>query len=188
MSIEIDVQQKLNIEDRRKITKPEDVYNLKEVQEIKNALQEHLLLVGLNNANKIRSIRILGIGSQNCVMIPIKDIIRTAMLTTSEKVILVHNHPSGTLNPSKHDIDLTFRSKTMLEALNIEFLDHLIVTEEGYTSIASQKMIKENSQYDKVYYFEIEMLKEENKRLKQELEKIENNRVIENDAEEELEM
>lgn len=188
MSIEITVQQKLNIEDRKQIKKPEDVYNLKEVQEIKNALQEHLLLVGLNNSNNIRCIRILGIGSQNCAMISMKDIIRTAMLTTSEKVILIHNHPAGTLKPSKHDIDLTFRIKTMLEVLNIEFLDHLIVTEEGYTSISSQKMIKENSQYDKVYYFEIEMLKEENKRLKQELEKIVNNKVIEKDEDDELEI
>ena len=65
MSLQVDIQKKPNKTDYRKITKPEDVYNLEEVQEIKDALQEHFLFIGLDRANHVRKISLMGIGTSH---------------------------------------------------------------------------------------------------------------------------
>ena len=61
MGLEIEIQKKLPVEERdiTKVASPNDVYNLKEVQEIKDAVQEHLLFIGLDSKNNIRNVSLL---------------------------------------------------------------------------------------------------------------------------------
>ncbi|MCI8654605.1 MAG: JAB domain-containing protein [Clostridia bacterium] len=79
--------------------------------------------------NNIRNISLLGIGTSNEIIIDSKYIVRTALVTASDKVILVHNHPSNGLTPSNKDIYLTNITNRLLDAYNIQFLDHIIVAE-----------------------------------------------------------
>ena len=75
--MEFKIEQKLprqSLEEKR-IKSPEDIYNLKEVQEIKNAVQEHLLFVGLDNKKNVTNVNILGIGSDNKVQMDVKYIL-----------------------------------------------------------------------------------------------------------------
>ena len=62
---------------------------------------------------------------------------------TSDKVILVHNHPSNSLNPSLQDKEMSNITNQLLKSFNIQFLDHIIVSENSYTSMESLGLIDE---------------------------------------------
>ena len=100
MSLSIEIQKKPKVIEEIKLEKSSEVFALEEVQEIKDAVQEHLLFIGLDRGNNIRNISLLGIGTSNEISIDSKYIVRTALITASDKVILVHNHPSNKLEPS----------------------------------------------------------------------------------------
>ena len=129
MGLSIEIQKKPNKTDTRKIKKPTDVIELNEIKEIQNAMQEHLLLIGLDSANNIRTINLIGVGKSNLVNIDSKYIVRTALVTASERVILVHNHPSNSLEPSKQDKYVTNVVSKLLKVFNIEMLDHIVYKE-----------------------------------------------------------
>jgi DNA repair protein RadC len=98
--------------------------------------QEHFWVVGLNNANKILFIELIALGRQNRVMANPPDVFRMAIYKLALKMILVHNHPSGELIPSQADIAITDRLLKSGELLNVDVLDHLIISEKSYMSFA----------------------------------------------------
>lgn len=114
----------------------------------------------------------LGIGSGTQINIDTKYIVRTALVTGSDKVILVHNHPSNTLEPSKNDKHITNFTRKDLEAFNSELIDHIIVTEKGYISMEKNESINKAYKDEKTEVIEYTFLLEENKKLKEELEKL----------------
>ena len=67
--------------------------------------------------------------------------LKTALEVSATAIILVHNHPSGTLKPSQADKDLTTKLKTAGQSLDIKVLDHLIITENAYFSFADENLI-----------------------------------------------
>ena len=138
MDVDIIEKPKKNISEDIKVSSSTDIVNLKDVQEIRNAIREHLLFIGLDNRNNIRNITLLGIGTSCNVVIDSKEIIRTALYSASNKVILVHNHPSNTLEPSAQDTKFTSNVEELLKMFNIQLVDHIIVTENSYVSIKSQ--------------------------------------------------
>lgn len=186
MSLNIEIQKKPNKTDYRKITKPEDIYNLEEVQEIKDALQEHFLFIGLDRGNNIRKICLTGIGTSAGIYIESKQLIRMALVSASEKVIFVHNHPSNKLEPSSEDKHLTNITGKLMEVFGINMLDHIIVAENGYVSMQSINTIDRNYSDDNFKFMNNAFLIEENNSLKQELELLKNNVVEEEEDEEEI--
>ena len=106
MNIEIQKKPQTDYLKNTKIVETEDVIKLSEVQEIKDAVQEHLLFIGLDRGNNIRTISLIGIGTTSGISINRKDVLRTALLTASDRVILVHNHTSNTLKASHEDKNL----------------------------------------------------------------------------------
>ncbi|MCC9261668.1 MAG: hypothetical protein K8V75_04760, partial [Methanobrevibacter woesei] len=126
MNIEVQKKPPKEFLEDIKVTGTKDVLKLQEVQAIKDALQEHLLFIGLDRGNNIRSINLLGIGTSSGIYINSKDILRTALLTASEKVILVHNHPSNTLKASFEDKHITNVTNKFLNIFSIQLLDHII--------------------------------------------------------------
>lgn len=169
MSISIEIQKKTNLERKDIIKEPKDIVNLKEIQEIKNAIQEYMFLICLDQGNHIRDISLIGMGASHELYIRTKDIIRTAILSVSDKVILVHNHPSNTLKPSKADKEMTNITSKLLKAYGIELLDHIIVTEDNYVSLQSTKQIDENFENDELNLLSRILLIEENNKLKEEI-------------------
>ena len=127
MKLEIDIETKpKNDKLNRKCKSSEDVFNLKEVQAIKNAIQEHFIFIGLDTANNIRNIRLLGVGKSNIINMDSKEIVRTALLTASEKVILVHNHPSNSLIPSNSDKYLSNYTNKVLQFFILQDFKYLV--------------------------------------------------------------
>ena len=70
-----------------------------------------------------------------------KLIFAAAIKANACGIILAHNHPSGNLHPSQADIDLTKKMKEGGKLLEIQLLDHVIVTTEGYSSLADEGFI-----------------------------------------------
>ena len=178
MNIDVPVLTKTgkNINEDVKVLSSTDIVNLEQVQAIKNAIKEHLLFIGLDRGNNVRNISILGIGSNCEVLVDSKDIIRTALLSCSERVVLVHNHPSNNLEPSNPDIHITNITNNLLKSFNIELLDHIIVTEKEYISMEKIKKFNKNYSNDEINKVEKQFLFEENLKLKLEIEKLQNNK------------
>ena len=95
MEIEVAKKPKSDIENEIKITTPEDIYNLNVIQNIKDGIQEHLLLLGLDKGNNLRSVNLVGVGTSDNILINSKDILKTTLLYANDRVILAHNHPSN---------------------------------------------------------------------------------------------
>lgn len=190
--IEIEIMKKLQDEKiKRKVNKPEDVFNLEEVQEIKDAIQEHFLFLGLDRVNNIRNISLLGIGTSSHIEIDVKYIVRTALVTASDRVILVHNHPSNSLEPSLQDKEISNISNQLLKAFNIRLLDHIIVSENSYVSMESLKIINDKYESERTKMLDKITVIEENIKLKNEIvrlnKELKKYREMEKDTEDEYE-
>ena len=96
--------------------------------------QEHFWVIGLNSGNKILFIELVSLGATNRVEIAPAEVFRMAIYKSAIKMILVHNHPSGNAMISEADRDLTDRMIKSGNMLAVEVLDHLVITEQSYTS------------------------------------------------------
>ncbi len=96
--------------------------------------QEHFWVVGLNQANKILFIELIGLGRQNRVSANPPDVFRMAIYKLALKLVLVHNHPSGQMLPSTADKALTDRIIKVGEIINVQVLDHIIIAENDHIS------------------------------------------------------
>lgn len=117
-----------------KIQSPGDIAKIL-IEDMKYRKTELLKLVILNNSNEILKIQNITEGNSNMVAADAKNILSEVIKMQAPKIILLHNHPSGNLKPSQSDIDFTQRIKQACEILGIQLLDHIIITENGYTSI-----------------------------------------------------
>jgi DNA repair protein RadC len=96
--------------------------------------QEHFWVVGLDGKGKILFIELISLGANNRVNANPPDIFRMAIYKQAVKLVLAHNHPSGTLKPSAADKNFTDRLLKVGMLINIEVVDHLIITETKYIS------------------------------------------------------
>lgn len=105
--------------------------------------QEHFWVVGLNNANQILYIELIALGGQNRVHANPPDVFRMGIYKLAVSVILVHNHPSGSLQITPGDRESTDRFLKVGQLINIEVLDHLVITEKHYASFADLGIMEE---------------------------------------------
>lgn len=99
--------------------------------------QEILKVAILNNKNKLIRIKDIAIGGGNFVSTTIKSILNEAVKIEANKIILIHNHPTGDPTPSKQDIEFTKNVKKASEILGIQLLDHVVIGYGRYVSIFS---------------------------------------------------
>ena len=95
----------------------------------------------LNQANKINHFEVLSTGGITSTVVDPRIVIRRALEEEAVNIILCHNHPSGSLRPSRADLDITKKIKDAAILFDIRLLDHLIVSEEGYLSFADEGLI-----------------------------------------------
>ena len=100
-----------------------------------------MLVVFLNNSNRTLGYSIASIGGITGTLVDVRLVLRGALLTQSTSIILVHNHPSGSLNPSLSDLSLTDKVKKAASLMDIKLLDHLILTDCGFYSFADEGRI-----------------------------------------------
>ena len=104
-------------------------------------MQEEVKLLLLNRNNRVLGIHSLAKGGLTSCVVDIRIILSVALKCLATGIILVHNHPSGNLKPSIDDIKITEQLKDGCKLLNIELLDHLIITREDYFSFADEGML-----------------------------------------------
>lgn len=101
-------------------------------------IREAMVAVFLNNSNNTLGYSVSSIGGITGTLVDVRLILRDALLTQSTAIILVHNHPSGTLQPSQADISITEKVKNAALLMDIKLIDHLIITENQFFSFADE--------------------------------------------------
>ena len=102
---------------------------------------EEFWILVLNRANRILGREQISQGGTAGTVVDAKMVFRKALEAQASSIVLCHNHPSGNLQPSQADIDLTRKLKQAGETLDILVLDHLIVSESGYYSFADEGLL-----------------------------------------------
>lgn len=102
--------------------------------ELGSELQEQFMAVYLDAANQIVHYRVLFVGTLDSSMVFPREIFKEALLCNSSRIMLVHNHPSGVLSPSDADILMTRRIQRIGKLMEVEILDHLIVSQRDFFS------------------------------------------------------
>jgi DNA repair protein RadC len=124
---------KQNMGDLTSLTTGESIFNMMRVY-IQNLTHEESWALMLNNRGKmLRKVK-LSEGGRTATVVDVRILCKKAILAEASSVVLVHNHPSGSLRPSKDDDNLTRAVKNALSVLDIRLLDHVIVTDNGYYS------------------------------------------------------
>ena len=122
------------------------IRNSKEIAEylktnLKDYRHEVFAVLYLNRANKIKSFQIISSGGLTGTVADPRIILKRAIEEEATSIILTHNHPSGSLRPSKADEDITNRIVQAASYLDIKVIDHIIVSEEGYFSFADEGLM-----------------------------------------------
>lgn len=122
--------------DVRRITSHKESYKLFESFLI-NLDREHFMVACLNIKNEPTNITTVSIGNISSSFASPRDVLKTAILSNSSKIILAHNHPSGDPTPSHADKMITEKIKKAAKFFDIEVLDHIIVGEKEYYALSS---------------------------------------------------
>jgi len=121
------------------ISCPQDVYNL--TKEIRKLKKEHFVVLYLNAKNWIIKKETVSIGTLNASLVHPREVFEPAVGASAANIILAHNHPSGDLEPSQDDIDLSERLIESGRIMGIEVLDHIIVSVKGFLSMKEKNLI-----------------------------------------------
>ena len=96
--------------------------------------REHFLSISLNGAHEVISVRVVSIGSVNRTIVHPREVFSDPLQDRATAVLAAHNHPSGNVDPSDEDREITVRLRQAGETLGIELLDHIIFTQHKYYS------------------------------------------------------
>lgn len=118
---------------KRQITSPEDVYPL--IQHYGTRQQEHFISISLNGAHEVMAISVVSIGLVNRTLVHPREVFAEAVKERATAIIIAHNHPSGNLQPSDEDREVTKRLKHAGDILGIKILDHLIFDQDHFYSL-----------------------------------------------------
>ena len=102
---------------------------------------EKMAMLTLNTKHQVVGCFEVSRGTVDESAIHPREIATRALLTNAKAVIIAHNHPAGSTNPSRADIDVTKKVKDILTMLNINLLDHIIVAHEKTYSMADNGQI-----------------------------------------------
>jgi len=115
-----------------RIQSPVDVVPL--IQHYANRKQEHFISISLNGANEVMNIRVVTIGLIDKSHVHPREVFADILVERASAVIVAHNHPSGSLTPSREDMAVTKQLKEAGDLLGIKLLDHIIFSRRGYYS------------------------------------------------------
>mgnify|MGYP004009183249 FL=1 len=102
---------------------------------------EEFVILCLNRANKVLGFSKISSGGISGTVADPKVIFQVALKSNASSILLAHNHPSGNTNPSDNDIQLTKKLKKAGEFLELNVLDHLIITPDSYFSFADESLL-----------------------------------------------
>lgn len=104
-------------------------------------LFESFFIVMLNNANNTIGFAKISQGGIAGTLVDVRIVVKYAVDSMCTGMIVCHNHPSGSLNPSQADKSLTKKLQGALQLFDVKLLDHIILTEDSYTSFADENLL-----------------------------------------------
>jgi DNA repair protein RadC len=119
---------------------PEEAYKSMQ-SKLKGKKKEYFYILCLDTRNRVKNANQVSIGNLDSSIVHPREVFKDAISSLAAAVIFVHNHPSGDLEPSAEDINLTKRLIEAGELLGIPVLDHIIIGKKGYTSLKSRNLI-----------------------------------------------
>ena len=102
---------------------------------------EEFWVAYLNHQNKVIAHHCLSKGGITSATVDLRLLLKKALEVGATGLLLAHNHPTGNLHPSEADLSLTKKVKVAAQAIDIQLLDHLIVSENGYFSFADENIL-----------------------------------------------
>ncbi len=135
----IELSRRYLIQNNRRITSAKDVYE--ELSSFSHKKQEYFLTITLDGASHIIETRTVFIGTLNQSMVHPREVFADAISDRAAGIIIAHNHPSGTLEASRADIQITQRLKEVAKLVGIELLDHVILASGGYYSFSEEGLL-----------------------------------------------
>ena len=108
---------------------------VEQLTDIRDKKQEHFVCLTLDGANRLIAKRTITIGTLTSSLVHPREVFADAITDRAASIIVAHNHPSGSLNPSTADLEITQRIKKSGELVGIKLLDHVIVTKTSYANI-----------------------------------------------------
>jgi DNA repair protein RadC len=118
---------------------PEQIFKL--FRNLYSMPSETFVVLHLTAKNQIAAMTTVGIGTLDQVVIHSREVFRTAIVNLTSAIICVHQHPSGLIEPSREDIEITNRLKKSGEIIGIKLLDHIIIGRDGYFSFKEAGLI-----------------------------------------------
>jgi len=122
-----------------RVTKPEDI--LPFVADFREKRQEHFICITLNGAGEMLGNRVITVGLLNHSLVHPREVFADAITDRAASIICVHNHPSGSLEPSSQDIAITRQLKEAGALVGIQLIDHIIVARSGHTSMRERGLL-----------------------------------------------
>ncbi len=130
-----------DLRERPRITCSRDAFNVVAAM-LTDRHHEEFWILMLNRSNEVIARERVSSGGTHATIVDPKMIFKTALDARASSIIAVHNHPSGSLTPSRADIEMTQRLEAAGKVLQLPLLDHLIVSERGYYSFADEGLLK----------------------------------------------
>lgn len=103
--------------------------------------KEYFKVLFLNQDNQVLGYTLISEGGITETCADVRLIMQAALLTNSVALILVHNHPSGNLKPSRQDMEITKQVRDAAQLMRIKVLDHIILTDTEYYSFADEGIL-----------------------------------------------
>ena len=126
-------RRQFEVSERPIIDSPEKA--VEQLVDIRDKKQEYFGCLTLDGANRLIAKRIITIGTLTSSLVHPREVFAEAITDRAASIIVAHNHPSGNLEPSQADTQITERLKIAGELLGISLVDHIVVTSRGSASI-----------------------------------------------------
>jgi len=108
---------------------------------LRDARREVFKVIFLDKALRIKSEKDMFFGTIDEASVHPREIVREAIMQDASSVVLVHNHPSGKVEPSREDYEITQKIKSALQTVAVRVLDHIIVGENAYFSFSERNSL-----------------------------------------------
>lgn len=138
--VQLTYKNRIPYKDRQQITGSETAYHIVKAQFPDETIdyRESFKVIYMNRSNHVLGCLTVSEGGPCSTAVDVKLILQGALLTNAHGVIMAHNHPTGNLQPSTPDKFMTDKIRQALTIMDINLLDHLIITRENYFSFVDE--------------------------------------------------
>jgi len=112
-----------------------------ELKNIRNIKKEYFYVFCLDSRNKVIKKELVSVGTLNTSLVHPREVFEPAIRNLSAQLVIAHNHPSGDINPSEEDLNITAKLVKAGELLGINVLDHIVISKDNYFSFKENNLL-----------------------------------------------